>query len=87
MNDDDDDCEFVCGNALETLAENNANALELLIDKMGFRPAPFDYLHVEYHYDDVCVFYWLNGREGVVRESADIFPSDALIALMRGYKR
>ena len=63
----------------------NARALDMFVRRMGgvrneFRLHPKDFLHCHVFDDKVFVFFLLNGKEGVVAEGADIFPSDQLIA-------
>jgi hypothetical protein len=44
---------------------------------------PRDFIHCQVHDDTVYVFFLLDGKEGVVKEQVDSFPSDQLIAQFR----
>ena len=49
--------------------------------KLTLKPNDFLECHIYEH--NVVMFYMLNGKEGVIREQIDIFPSDQLIAQFR----
>lgn len=60
----------------------------LFLGRMGgvrgnFALTERDFLHCQLEGDLVFVFFLLNGKEGVVKEQADMFPSDTLIAQFR----
>lgn len=63
-------------------------AKELFLKRMGgiraeMTMAPNDFLQMHVFEDQVIVFFCFNGKEGVVKEQMDIFPSDQLIAQFR----
>ena len=63
-------------------------ARKLFMDRMNgvrdeFKLKTGDFLHCHLHGDMVYVFFLLYGKEGVVKEAVDIFPSDQMIAQFR----
>ena len=64
-------------------------AKELFINRLkgvrgtGFRKEERDFVATHVLDDKVYLFYMLRGKEGVVSEGVDIFPSDTLIAQFR----
>jgi hypothetical protein len=63
-------------------------AREMFLKRMGgiraeMKLAPGDFLMCHTYNDQVYVFYCFAGREGVVKESIDLFPSDQLITQFR----
>lgn len=72
----------------DALTEHNAKARQLFISRMGgvtanFMLASGDFMHTQFYNGEVYLFFLFSGKEGVVRESADVFPSDQLIAQFR----
>ena len=63
-------------------------AKELFLKRMGGIRAEMtlksdDFLQMHVRDDTVYMFYCLNGKDGVVKEQVDLFPSDQLIAQFR----
>lgn len=64
-------------------------AKELFLNRLkgvrgtGFRREERDFIETHIIDDKVFLFYMLRGKEGVVSEGVDIFPSDTLIAQFR----
>jgi hypothetical protein len=63
-------------------------ARKLFIDRMcgvrgEFGLKPGDFFHCHLHGDTMFVFFLLGGKEGIVKEAVDVFPSDQLIAQFR----
>ena len=71
-----------------SLADQCNRARELFMGRMAgvrdeFNLKINDFIHCQVHDDTVFVFFLLDGKEGVVKEQVDIFPSDQLIAQFR----
>jgi hypothetical protein len=69
----------------ETFPDFDARARALFMSRMGgvrgeFKLHSKDFLMCHLYDDKVFVFWLLGGKEGVVHEQVDIFPSDQLIA-------
>lgn len=71
-----------------SLADHCHRARELFMRRMAgvrddFHLRINDFLHCQVHGDIVFVFFLLDGKEGIVKEQVDVFPSDQLIAQFR----
>ena len=65
-----------------------ARAREMFLKRMGgiraeMKVQPTDFLQCHVTQDMVFVFFCFSGKEGVVKEPIDMFPSDPLIAQFR----
>lgn len=63
-------------------------AKELFVNRMkgvrgNFNLKETDFVETHIHADIVILFYCFDGREGIVKEPMDIWPSDGLIAQFR----
>ena len=70
---------------ISTMAQR---ARELFLKRMGGIRAEMkvplnDFIACHVYQDQVYLFYLLHGKEGVVKEHMDMFPSDQLIAQFR----
>jgi hypothetical protein len=66
----------------------HVRAKELFLKRVGGIRAemtlkPDDFLQMHVYQDTVFVFFLFNGKEGVVSEPVDLFPSDQLITQFR----
>ena len=63
-------------------------AKELFVNRMkgvrgNFTLKDTDFVETHIHSDTVIMFYCFDGRDGIVREPIDVWPSDTLIAQFR----
>lgn len=66
----------------------SARAREMFLKRVGglhqeLRLNKDDFLHCQPYNDEIILFYLLRGKEGIVRQPIDLFPSDTLVAQFR----
>jgi hypothetical protein len=71
-----------------TAATLSVRAREMFLKRMGgiraeLKVAAEDYVHCHIYGETVYLFYCFAGRDGCVKESIDLFPSDQLITQFR----